>query len=291
MKDKYIINDIVLYIPEENRLTPLGRQGKETILNMPVNRCLQLLLQNPGVVIRQETIFGEVWEKHGQYVTMNTLYQNILLLRRGMREAGILISTIKTIPKVGVKFTGKVKFIEGNTNNNGELNISYEGTLASNEGKHDELTTINDELVEGDKVTLENVNRWSLIGCFKERTRLKVLLLTFFFITITSLFFIYPAKKTVFFDTHDKVMILDKCSIYTERENADLTYSKIKNFMGGRKLNCNPGEFLYITKAPKDGNTLVFFCHTTSDRDIDCSTRFKVASKLIPYKETGIAKR
>lgn len=111
MNDKYIINGAVLYAPDENRLTPLGKRGGETILNAPVNRCLLLLIQHAGGVVSQETLLAEVWEKHGQYVTMNTLYQNILLLRRGMLNSGILKSPIKTIPKIGVKFTGDIKII------------------------------------------------------------------------------------------------------------------------------------------------------------------------------------
>ncbi|WP_431223679.1 winged helix-turn-helix domain-containing protein [Serratia sp. L9] len=112
MKKKAIINDAILYIFEEHRLCPLRVRGKESILNVPASRCLQLLLERPGIVISQSEFFNEVWQKNGQYVTANTLYQNISLLRKGMREAGLTKNVIRTIPKVGVVFSGTVEILE-----------------------------------------------------------------------------------------------------------------------------------------------------------------------------------
>ncbi|WP_196062288.1 MULTISPECIES: winged helix-turn-helix domain-containing protein [unclassified Serratia (in: enterobacteria)] len=296
MKEKYVINDTVLYTPEEHRLTPLGRRGKETLLNTPVNRCLLLLLQNPGDVVRQETLLAEVWEKHGQYVTMNTLYQNILLLRRGMREAGVIISAIKTIPKVGVKFTGKVQLVEedDNTHAESELNIAAEDVSVNRDAK-DEAATINSDVpvenVSNDEIALENVSRRSWISYLKENKGIRFFFPAACFIILASLFTIGPAESVLFFATHDKITTLDQCAVYTERENKSMNSIEIKNFMAGRNLQCNSGEFLYITRAPKDDYILVFFCRTASDGDIECSTRFNVASKSIGAAKSGVPTR
>ncbi|WP_337264091.1 MULTISPECIES: winged helix-turn-helix domain-containing protein [unclassified Serratia (in: enterobacteria)] len=111
MKEKFVINDMVVYHPEQHRLTPLGSRGKETALNVPASRCLLLMLQRPGVNITQEEFFSEVWEKNGQYVTPNTFYQNISLIRKGIRNAGLRNQVIRTLPKVGLCFTGTVQVI------------------------------------------------------------------------------------------------------------------------------------------------------------------------------------
>lgn len=113
MKDKFIINDMVVYHPEQHRLTPLGSRGQETALNIPASRCLLLMLQRPGININQEEFFSEVWEKNGQYVTSNTFYQNISLIRKGFRNAGLRSPVIRTVPKVGLCFTGTVQVIDG----------------------------------------------------------------------------------------------------------------------------------------------------------------------------------
>ncbi len=112
MKENFIINDTVVYNSEQHRLIPTGIRGKETVLNVPSSRCLLLLLKHPGISIEQQEFFSDVWEKHGQCVTANTFYQNISLIRKAIRNAGIRNSVIKTIPKVGLCFTGTVQIIE-----------------------------------------------------------------------------------------------------------------------------------------------------------------------------------
>ncbi|QKJ57669.1 MULTISPECIES: winged helix-turn-helix domain-containing protein [Serratia] len=286
MKEKYLINDTVLYTPDEHRLTPLGRRGKETLLNTPVNRCLLLLLQNPGDVVRQETLLAEVWEKHGQYVTMNTLYQNILLLRRGMREAGVIISAIKTIPKVGVKFTGKVQLVEedDNTHAKSKPNIATEEVPVNRDVKPEAATINSDvpvESVSNDERVLENISRRSLIGYLKENKGIRFFLPAACFIMLASLFTIGPAESVLFYDTHDKIAELEQCSVYVVRGDKSVNPDEIKSFMADRNLKCSSGEFLYITRAPRGGNIRFFFCRTESDGDIDCSTRFTVASNSI----------
>jgi DNA-binding winged helix-turn-helix (wHTH) protein len=286
MKYQYIINDTVLYTPDEHRLTPLGKRGKETILNTPVNRCLLLLLQNPGDIVRQETILAEVWEKHGQYVTMNTLYQNILLLRRGMRNAGIFIPAIKTMPKVGVKFTGKVQLVEESKSIHAESkqHNSNESTPVNEDVGHDGATIsidIPEENVSIDKVMIKNINQHSLICFFKKNRWIRFFLPAAGFIILAIIFTMGPTKNVLFYDTHDKITELNKCSVYVDRGDKSINPEEIKGFMVDRNLKCNRGEFLYVTRAPRTENIRVFFCSTASDGDIDCSTRFAVIANSI----------
>lgn len=296
MNEKYIINDAVLYTPDEHRLTPLGRRGKETILNTPVNRCLLLLLQNSGTIVRQETILTEVWEKNGQYVTMNTLYQNILLLRRGMRDAGIIISAIKTIPKVGVKFTGKVQLVEEDDNTPAESksNIVTEEVPVNRDLKPEAATINSDvpvESVSEDEIVLKNVSRRSLIGFLKENKGIRFFLPAASFIMLASLFTIGPAESVLFYDTHDKIAVLEQCDVYVARGDKSINPDEIKSFMAERNLKCNSGEFLYITRVARSESIRFFFCKTATDGDIDCSTRFTVASNSIQPMSAGRATR
>ncbi len=265
-------------------------------MNTPVNRCLVLLLQNPGDIISQETILAEVWEKHGQYVTMNTLYQNILLLRRSMRDAGIIISAIKTIPKVGVKFTGKVQLVEegDNTPIESKPNITTE-ELTFNRDMKSEAATINRDVpvenVTTDERVLENVSRRSLIDYLKENKGVYFFLPAVFFIIFASLFTIGPAKSVLFYDTHDKIAVLEQCDVFVDRGDKSINPDQIKAFMAEINLKCNSGEFIYITRTAIRENVRIFFCRIASDGDIDCSTRFTVASNAIQSNNADRATR
>lgn len=112
---KFVINNLVTYIPEQHRLIPTGMKGNEIVLNIPASRCLQLLLLRPGKVISQQEFFKFAWQNQGQYVTTNTFYQNVSLLRKGLASAGIKGDVIKTVPKEGLLFSGDVQILDVET--------------------------------------------------------------------------------------------------------------------------------------------------------------------------------
>lgn len=112
MKEKIIINEMVSFLPDENRLEPLGDGGVPVSLNVPVSRCLLLLISRAGDTVSQNDFLHEVWESKGQFGNVNTYFQNIHLLRKALKTAGIKESVIKTIPKEGLRFTGRCTFPE-----------------------------------------------------------------------------------------------------------------------------------------------------------------------------------
>lgn len=129
INSKLLLNKKVYFFSEENLLRPVANTGVETHLNVPASRCLLLLLQNSGNVVSQKTFYAEVWEKHGQYVTPNTFYQNILILRKSLKIAGIEEKVIITIPKEGLKFTGKVEEVTNEDEPEPLLPVLLEETL------------------------------------------------------------------------------------------------------------------------------------------------------------------
>ncbi|VTM23766.1 Uncharacterised protein [Raoultella terrigena] len=50
----------------------------------------------------QQEFMYNVWEKLGLVVSANTYYQNICLLRKGMKEIGFTRDPITTIPRIGL---------------------------------------------------------------------------------------------------------------------------------------------------------------------------------------------
>ncbi|EAY8071027.1 transcriptional regulator [Salmonella enterica] len=98
----WIINDNIEFNPEMNRLASLSRPDLNIILTTPASRCLRLLLENAPSVVSQQTFFQKVWEEDGMVVSANTLYQNISIIRRGLRTVGENEDTlIITVPRRG----------------------------------------------------------------------------------------------------------------------------------------------------------------------------------------------
>ncbi|UJL39955.1 winged helix-turn-helix domain-containing protein [Salmonella enterica subsp. enterica serovar Kentucky] len=97
----WIINDNIEFNPEMNRPASLSRPDLNIILTTPASRCLRLLLKTP---LRRLTtnILSKVWEEDGMVVSANTLYQNISIIRRGLRTVGENEDTlIITVPRRG----------------------------------------------------------------------------------------------------------------------------------------------------------------------------------------------
>ncbi|HGM5492499.1 TPA: transcriptional regulator [Serratia fonticola] len=264
MNKNIIINDTVLYLPEEHRLRPLRVRGKEIILNIPASRCLQLMLQHPGVVISQSDFFNEVWQKNGQFVTANTLYQNISLLRKGMREAGLSQNIIRTVPKVGVVFSGIVE-IQPEENgegiplqNNQPAPLTLEEPQAEKEAQLPKRTGLN----------RGKLFRYGLYAAF--------------IIVMLLLLVSHQSQSARFFNSHDRVAKINQCSVYIDRNDVETNVAGYKEYLTVNNVVCNPNEFVYITRTPANHSTLVLFCDTTEQGDLRCSSRFQIDNKHDP---------
>ncbi|MGM0514456.1 hypothetical protein BFS14_21440 [Serratia fonticola] len=262
MNKKIIINDTVLYLPEEHRLCPLRARGKETVLNVPASRCLQLMLQRPGEVISQSDFFNEVWQKHGQYVTANTLYQNISLVRKGMREAGLSKNIIRTVPKVGVVFSGTVEIQQEESAN----------VIVQQSNKPDPLP------VESSQAETLPPERTVL----NQTKLLRYGLFTAFTLAMLILLASNQSQSARFFDSHTKAATINQCSVYIDRDDLETNVAGYKEYLTVNNVVCNPDEFVYITRTPANHSTLVLFCDTTAQGDLRCSSRFQIDNQHDP---------
>ncbi|MEQ4531278.1 MAG: winged helix-turn-helix domain-containing protein [Mixta sp.] len=112
----YCINNDVIFDPLNHTLTSSKfHPKKDTKLNQPTSRCLTLLIERRGSVITQEDFMNEVWRKYGMEVTVNTLYQNISILRRTLKRVGIDENIIITVPKKGITFSAQVEVLDEKT--------------------------------------------------------------------------------------------------------------------------------------------------------------------------------
>ncbi len=207
MSIKYIINYKVLFSPDEHRLTPLGIRGDEVILHAPVSRILLLLLQNSGNVVRQEDIFREVWEKHGQVVAANTLYQNVSLLRKGLLSAGIIAESVRTLPKVGFIFKGKVQLHEEEAENSIYFPVDNQSPLSPGDTLVSETLPTKGIITPKEVLKSDEVKRTArltrvLIKIWKGKRLIHLFYLAVVLILATALLIFRPDNNRHFITTH-----------------------------------------------------------------------------------------
>lgn len=253
------------FCPDECKLTPLGLRGTVTVLHAPMSRFLLLLLQHPGEVVRQDLIFREVWEKHGQLVTANTLYQNVSLLRKGLRSAGLINSTIKTIPKIGFIFKGKVQVIEEESDNAPPTSLREERPSQPSEVPLVETSPI--------KPTWRRVVTWR-----------RLIHVVYFVVFVTMGYFLLREtheRREQFVYAHSQVARINQCNVYVDRQNFKANWNKYIVLLRDKGISCRPQEFIYITKTQAKEDVIVLFCYSGSESGLQCSTRFKITDNII----------
>lgn len=106
----WIINDNIKFYPDKNLLVSVSKPELSVVLTTPASRCLVLLLESFPNIVPQKEFFTFVWAEDGMLVPANTLYQNISLVRRGLRVTGETNDTlVSTAPRKGFQIDGSVK--------------------------------------------------------------------------------------------------------------------------------------------------------------------------------------
>lgn len=106
----WIINDTIKFDPDKHKLFSLGKPDLNVTLTLPASRCLTLLLERSPDVVAQKDFLTQVWGEEGMIVPLNTLYQNISIIRRGLRVTGETDETlVSTVPRKGFRIDNSVK--------------------------------------------------------------------------------------------------------------------------------------------------------------------------------------
>lgn len=103
-----IINDAVVFKMNDSELIPLTQDGEAILLNTPTARCLQLLVERQGRVVSRDDFLEQVWGAKGIVVSQNTFYQNISLLRKSLKKAGLQEDIVVTVRRKGFTLSSEV---------------------------------------------------------------------------------------------------------------------------------------------------------------------------------------
>ena len=97
----FLINKEIIFDVNSCELRTLKPDGTKVTLNAPTARCLLLLIENGGKVVSRDDFLERVWMARGIVVSQNTFYQNISLLRKSLKKAGLTDEIIVTVRRNG----------------------------------------------------------------------------------------------------------------------------------------------------------------------------------------------
>ncbi len=267
MNKSYLINHVVIFHSEEHRLVPVkGHNGVETSLNIPASRCLLLLIERKNTVVSKEDLFDKAWEQRGTYVTANTFYQNISLLRKALKSVGLPEEIIKTVPKRGLMLDEDV-VITPFTQEVGPKN----SVIIEQPRETEQVSTLStplstsesEELAPTDRKSDHTHNSWRGVV---------ISTLVFFAIALTFTLLIKEPKK--FLDGYKKSDDVNGCSLYVPDKERDV--AKYVNFINNNKIACNANNsILFMTIDKTSEYTSIIRCDSTQiTQDSYCDSKF-----------------
>lgn len=272
MNKSYLINNVVIFHSEEHRLVPVkGHNGVEASLNIPASRCLLLLIERKNTVVSKEDFFDKAWEQRGTYVTANTFYQNISLLRKALKSVGLPEEIIKTVPKRGLMLDDDV-VITPFTQDVG-LNNSV---ITEQQRETEQVSALSTPLSAPPTEALSTAGKKTGHNPNYQRGVI-ISTVVFFAIALTFTLLIKEPKK--FLDGYKKSDDVNGCSLYIPDKERDV--AKYVNFINNNKIACNANNsVLFMTIDKTSEYTSIIRCDSAKiTQDSQCDSKFYSGGK------------
>ncbi len=101
---RFTLEEIAIFSPSEHRLT--GMDGSVAELTENNRRFLLLLLNG---VTAKEKIMHAVWKEQRGVISESSYYGQLYMLRNAFSRVGLHKSLIRTIPRKGVQYVGRIQ--------------------------------------------------------------------------------------------------------------------------------------------------------------------------------------
>lgn len=107
----YLINKNIVFNTEDRTLAMLQDEMSVVVLSNSSNRLLYELLYDYGQTVSRDTLFQNVWDRHGLVSSNSNLNHYISQLRKSLISFGLSDKVIVTVPKVGFRFSDEIPVI------------------------------------------------------------------------------------------------------------------------------------------------------------------------------------
>jgi DNA-binding winged helix-turn-helix (wHTH) protein len=291
MDKKYLINDTIIFSPEERKLYLLSNVEDFQYLTFPATKCLFVIIKNNPNVVAKEQLLEMVWGERGMIVPLNTLYQNISSIRKALKKLSGDDAMIVTQPKKGFRFSKnitikeyseEVPVLKGIT---GSKSITNSKDMAAS----DDIPALDDKQrsLAKETVVFKNAAVSEYIPVSKavpvEKPHYyakhcliaKLVLLVLLFIILFFIFYWVQtgSEKTNFF-TDYIYRLENKCHIYT---NYDSTHNIKAMALSKNIHDCESYPYVYITNYKYIPSSSSISC----DKPIDSKENVHCISLLL----------
>ncbi|MFP1774148.1 transcriptional regulator [Lonsdalea quercina] len=251
MSRKITINKIVTFEPDKKIIS-----GKKNAIRLSASAtlCLELLIDNLGVLVTHQQLYDFAWRRFGMEPTATSLYQNISNLRRALNSTGLKEEIIRTMPRRGfilspltdIHYERKPPVDTDNqTPGDTDINVNIEEKLSPDE--------------EGTKISAKDDG-------FLRRYVLSLFKKNFYFCTACFLLTVLVGGGMIRQQSADERVLyrpiklkFRECYAYTNADNS-MDDAKLEKIMESSRLNCKKKKFLYVTTYKKSERSSILLC-------------------------------
>lgn len=261
----WIINDNIEFRPGEKKLISVNNPEMNVTLTTPASRCLQLLLEASPEIVLQQDFFKKVWEEEGMLVPTNTLYQNISIIRRGLRAVGETDRRlIATIPRKGFQIDSNVKITRLEDS---ELMPALDAHPDNNQAssayaERDENVT--KSLPDNQPPTTHTLQELKHKSASDSRWYITAFVMCCLFVTgiLITHFLWHYNDEPAFFDSYTLVETENNCHFYTKDDahDNDSIYQKNKALIKKSGLNCQHYPWIYFPTSKTSPTLAALVC-------------------------------
>ncbi|WP_391511936.1 winged helix-turn-helix domain-containing protein [Citrobacter koseri] len=234
MKKGFLINSFIEFWPEECLLISRNT-NTTTLLTSPSSRCFSLMLNSFPEIISHETLSHEIWQSDN--VPLNTIYQNISLIRRGLQSiVGHKTDIVVTISRKGFK-------------------INDTAIISEITDSPDNLHSPSDKPDSSDMLPSQRESKPKHKPHALTLTLLIIVIIT---VQISILYKIDNADNNYFHD-YSLLHTINGCSVFINNNAAHINETAIK--IGEQSINCRSYPYAYITSFQYTSHIPVIICN------------------------------
>lgn len=258
----WIINDKIEFRPDSKMLISLDDPDINVVLTTPATRCFLLMLEAAPDLVTHQDFFKKVWEDEGMFVPANTLYQNISIIRRGLRavdESSHLL--ISTVPRKGFQIDKNAKIINIVPDLVNDNNMDPSSSLDEHEG-----------VITLKKESDENFCSLFLAHSTVEKSRgnlfPSLVMITFLIIGMLIGNMVFHVSDTkLFFDGYSFVGKIKGCNFYTNDENHEVRryFEQSEKNIINSGLNCHKYPWVYFYSSVSSPGLIALVCRERYD--------------------------
>lgn len=270
MTRRYLIGSLIEFKPSEQLVFLSEQPSMKVSLNVPASRCLELLIERHPETVPQKEFYPYVWKEMGSTVPVNTLYQNIALLRKAFRTLdGSGKEYITTVSKQGFSLSAFISVTElsDETTLPQQINIPESDTLQNPDVEHTEHhdhTDYQQQRIDKDFIKIS-----------KKRY---ILMFKLFPLCILLVFIIFHIKEKILSSGFDQNYYFpyessyEKCHIFSNTNETDANI--YKNLLSDGLINCSENPFLYVTRFIVGKHITIISCKNplNSNKAASCQT-------------------